>query len=464
MLNVTKSVKILILCLLQLFSEKFAVVDLPEEPIGEYGVSIKEIWHDESCQAARIDSISPDGSVILTASYGGSDVKTGVIGSDGDIIVPIAYSAVRPFGQGQYCVGWWGNNGFEKRVVDSAGEELFDLSKYDSVSDFINGFASVYLNGKYGLIGKTGEEILPCEYDGIFWNSYGTIWAQKNGLFRFYGENGIPKSPVEYSDIANNGNFCEYEELMTVEKDGKYGVADKYGEEILPCVYLNALICDNDRIAVLDNGWKYLNEKGELIASVYFDYPGKFSEGLAPVLFNDKYGYVDKQGQLALPFDYSSAGAFEDGIANVCKSENGTSDWYLINTNGERIAEPKDYIIEAKGGILLGKCCADGGTSSFSGPPIYKYAVLDDSGNNLTEFIYADISGFEQGIATAAHCDTGLYGLINKNGEEITPFVFDSVALIGNGSYAVTINGSSLGILTVPNSDGGARDSAMQRY
>ena len=40
--------------------------------------------------------------------------------------------------------------------------------QYDFVGSFINGFARVKLNNKYGIVDRTGEEIIECKYDNVY--------------------------------------------------------------------------------------------------------------------------------------------------------------------------------------------------------------------------------------------------------------------------------------------------------
>ena len=51
-----------------------------------------------------------------------------------------------------------------------------------------------------------------------------------------------------------------------------------------------------------------------------YDDVGSFSEGLAWVGKDGKYGFVDKQGKLVIPLDYGNAGSFSEGLALVEKN------------------------------------------------------------------------------------------------------------------------------------------------
>lgn len=46
-----------------------------------------------------------------------------------------------------------------------------------------------------------------------------------------------------------------------------------------------------------------------------------FSEGLAAVKKNDKFGFINTQGELVIPCQYQYAGSFKEGLACVVKDE-----------------------------------------------------------------------------------------------------------------------------------------------
>ena len=48
-----------------------------------------------------------------------------------------------------------------------------------------------------------------------------------------------------------------------------------------------------------------------------YDWVGDFSEGLATVKLNDKYGYIDKTGREVIPCKYDDAWNFSEGFAKV---------------------------------------------------------------------------------------------------------------------------------------------------
>ena len=73
-------------------------------------------------------------------------------------------------------------------IIDKISEFLGkQITKYDWVGDFKNGFAQVIkiIEGerKYGFINKEGKEVVPCVYDNVYDFSDGFAEVQKDGVW-----------------------------------------------------------------------------------------------------------------------------------------------------------------------------------------------------------------------------------------------------------------------------------------
>jgi hypothetical protein len=63
----------------------------------------------------------------------------------------------------------------------------------------------------------------------------------------------------------------------------------------------------------------------------HYDYVGNFSESLAPVKLNDKWGFIDKNGNEVIKIKYDLVLEFSEGLA-VFKLKNK---WGLVNKQGK---------------------------------------------------------------------------------------------------------------------------------
>lgn len=84
------------------------------------------------------------------------------------------------------------------------------------------------------------------------------------------------------------------------------------------------------------------------VVSPQYENAGSFSEGLAPVKQNGKWGYIDTEGRVVIPFQYEMAYIFNEGLAVVAANPqtktSGEGDyaytyteveWGFINTSGQ---------------------------------------------------------------------------------------------------------------------------------
>lgn len=78
----------------------------------------------------------------------------------------------------------------------------------------------------------------------------------------------------------------------------------------------------NGRFKTKDGKWGLLSETGEILIEPVYDAMTTFSNHLALIKKNKKYGYIDDTGQLVIGFDdgepfLDSAKTFKDGLAEV---------------------------------------------------------------------------------------------------------------------------------------------------
>lgn len=139
-------------------------------------------------------------------------------------------------------------------------------------------------------------------------------------------------------------------ELLTVEKDGKKGVVDYSGRQIVPYDNHEFTAINEERFLVLNREGKILsirNSLGEAIrlrnhkynplnSDIYADINWPYySQGLLPVKGNNGlWGCLNLQGILTIDFKYLKVYPFCYNQAAVCY-KNGY--WGLIRTNGEPV-------------------------------------------------------------------------------------------------------------------------------
>jgi hypothetical protein len=186
---------------------------------------------------------------------------------------------------------------------------------------------------------------------------------------------------------------------------------------------------------------------------VFINSPSRYSEGLACIDYNGKYGYIDKKGKISITPRFDYAGGFSNGLAVVGigswhtddKEEYTGDSFFLgkygyINKKGEMVITP---IFEEAYGFSEGMAKVgvgdfklnENGQYSFVG----KYGFIDELGNVAISPEYDEVDSFSGGLAKVKVL--GKYGYINKAGVMVIRPEYDSAEGFSDGLALVSIYG-----------------------
>ena len=195
-----------------------------------------------------------------------------------------------------------------------------------------------------------------------------------------------PKPTDPYADdIALTKEY----ELFTDSSTGKYGFKHN-GRVVIPAKYDDVMYFSEGLASVKINGkWGVIDKSGTIVIPAKYDDAGDFSEGLAVVKINGKWGFIDKSGTLVIPAKYVYAGSFNEGLARV-------------KING-------------------------------------KWGFIDKTDTMVIPAKYDGAGSFSEGLA--AVYIAGKYGFIDKSGTIVIPAKYDDAWYFSNGKALVKLNG-----------------------
>lgn len=75
----------------------------------------------------------------------------------------------------------------------------------------------------------------------------------------------------------------------------------------------------------IDDKWGYINNNGETAISLDYDWVDDFVNGYAVIAINDKYGFVDKTGTIVLEPKYDNVNDYGEGLFTVKRWKMGIS-------------------------------------------------------------------------------------------------------------------------------------------
>lgn len=103
------------------------------------------------------------------------------------------------------------------------------LLEYDKANDAYLNLLPVMWNGKWGILNiSTMGEVLPFKWDYIDIINRTGIIVQLDGKYGVFNEDGKEIVPCEFENISIKCNFIK------VYRDGKYALFDKAGKMIVP--------------------------------------------------------------------------------------------------------------------------------------------------------------------------------------------------------------------------------------
>lgn len=220
--------------------------------------------------------------------------------------------------------------------INTQGKKVID-TKYDKVSIYDGGYATVKKGETFYIINKNGEEtkVEDSKAYAVKHFSEGLApYNTKDKMNGFVGTDGKVVIPTQFAAVGYFTDGLAWAKT----KDKKVGYINNKGEWVIEPKFLAAK--DFDPVSGLarvknEGGWTYVNKNGETI-SVATDSYGNFSEGLARGKKNGKTGYFDAKGEWVIPAKFNGGRDFKNGYAAVKDGEK----WGFINLEGKWVIEP----------------------------------------------------------------------------------------------------------------------------
>lgn len=194
--------------------------------------------------------------------------------------------------------------------------------------------------------------------------------------------------------------------------EGKYGYVDEKGTFVIKAIYKSATQFSEGFAAVVKDGQhiEFIDQKGSSVfmLPVEVEEAGVFSEGLALVKSDGKYGFIDTKGKVVIACQFELAGDFSEGLSAIQQKEKDKYLYGYINKEGKTVIHPQfENAWKFSDGKALVKVKD-------------KYGFIDKDGKIDITPQFDDAGFFEQGLALAKQGE--LWGYINKEGKfEINP-------------------------------------------
>src|SRR5690606_25178741 len=242
---------------------------------------------------------------------------------------------------------------------------------------------------------------------------------KENGKAGFKDQSGKIIIAPKYDDYrTKDASRTKDDEVYRVAINEKWGLIDgKTGKELTSLKYekINAF---SDGLAgvLLDLKWGFVDKNGKEVFPLKYDEPSAdgvygvgydFYDGIAVVSIGYKYGVIDKTGKEVVPFKYHSIGEFSEGMASIRLADK----FGFVNKNGKEIVPAKyDDVQRFDDGFAK---------VSLAG----KWGTIDKTGKQVIAVKYDDIQDFGRGLACVGIGDN--WGYVDTTGKEVIPLKFE---------------------------------------
>lgn len=322
--------------------------------------------------------------------------KLGVIDLQGNLIIDTVFLKIDPFSNEGLATVMGENQRYypeesdsltiiEIGVINLKGEFIVPYGKYESISEFSNGYAKVEFikdptikyDYRIGMIDTTGNIKFMIPTDN--WDL-----DYSNGYF----SEGLASINIQYYDTVNaneRSSSSAKNYSGVINEEGEIVFSNFSWKDVTPFKYSRAFIWDNDR------NWYLINKQGKKVNEQPYD----------NIIYN-RYSR-DKES------------LFKDGIHFVMTKDG----WGAIDTNGNFVIKPREldisngYPVRKRNKIHTNKSLNS--KSKYS----YKYGYWDFKNDVLVtpQFHYIDYKGFDDELVNVFQDD--MMGYINHKGNYI---------------------------------------------
>lgn len=382
----------------------------------------------------------------------GKTGKTGLIDSMGNFVLQMEYEAILPKGK-NYLIkqnGSWG-------LMNPSFTWIIDC-RYNEVQTGLNEYLIFYTTNTPRIV-YDNEKNRISKLENIDWIDEQQITS---------GDASRRSMPIRVSDHGKFGLInrqfkqiasCTYDFIYPVYRDGlllvnkknKWGYLNENGEEIIPCMFDDAVAFDKSVAVVSLNGYIYcINKKGEEIPDCL--YAGSRPEQILQwkeshagpgrtrvVSRMHMQGLIDEHNKLIVPIIYRSIRAL-DNSPNESPGMNRkkyllarrSDKWGIITTNHEEILP-----------FVYDDIRQFTGAGKFI--PVtqnQKHGLLDSNLNWVASCTYEALNPHSV-PGKLLFMKNGKWGWMNMQEQEELPPIYDHIGWIKNGKVVVSINKKS---------------------
>ena len=282
--------------------------------------------------------------------------KFGLININGDVIIKPEYNSIATdsyynqsskYQKAGYIVNVVTEQGYRYGYINSQGKQVLDtmftnVKRITEVKDDNNTYLITYKNGQAGIL-KNGQTVIENEYEDISYDVTNNVLVlQKNAKQGVYDLAGNMILPIQYDNIEILGT------LINATKDGKLMVFNVSGT-VQDENSLKAMYPENNYYITVDRNGKYgvADQNKNSIINNEYNYIEYAFDKYFIATKNEKIGVIDETGNIVIPIENSIVQNINGTkIIQIINSETNVSDIY--NSKMEKVLSQSDSRIYLK--------------------------------------------------------------------------------------------------------------------
>ena len=335
----------------------------------------------------KYNAIKIDGLRAVVGIKYGRQYKFGVVDMADKSIIPIEYKEITGLGDLRFAVKNFDN---KTGIFSDSGKPMVDLV-LDSISTYQNGHAIIYANHQLGVVNKDGQVIKEPQYKEVLladelqvrtfdvWQvlkneevsktmhydritSFGAneYKVEANGKSWVINRKNEPQTPQEYAYIEEPVN-----DKMLFKYHNKWGLINRDGDISMKPIY-DSLILNHDVIYAKRKGsWSLFDFHGVQKSNANYDEIGRRTGYYYPVKKKDHWGFIDRSGEEIIHCVYDQVSEIIENMVVVkFHGEYGVldknGDWVVLPQKGKLTIINEDYYLIKLGKLSTLKSFEDG--------------------------------------------------------------------------------------------------------
>ena len=374
--------------------------------------------------------------------------KFGLININGDVIIKPEYNSIATdsyynqsskYQKAGYIVNVVTEQGYRYGYINSQGKQVLDtmftnVKRITEVKDDNNTYLITYKNGQAGIL-KNGQTVIENEYEDISYDVTNNVLVlQKKCKTRCIRLSWQYDTSIQYDNIEIWGT------LINATKDGKLMVFNVSGT-VQDENSLKAMYPENNYYITVDRNGKYgvADQNKNSIINNEYNYIEYAFDKYFIATKNEKIGVIDETGNIVIPIENSIVQNINGTkIIQIINSETNVSDIY--NSKMEKVLSQSDSRIYLKENYIklvsaddIKYIDYDGNLKDaqeiFTNNIVFakkengKWGYVDRSGNTVVDYKYEFATNINE-YGYGAVKQNGKWGVVNAQGQLIKEAVY----------------------------------------